>query len=627
MPTRVLNTRKNTALGIRLIIIFTWVLASTAIAVLFAVLRLQSMNQPIADQQNYLQIEAHQIVASSLSDLGMALNFITSQTSVIELVSKPTPTTEKEVANYFLRLSKHIPYLHQMRWIDEQGMERIRVDIDDGQVSMLPKDKLQKKTNRYYFQEARVLPSGDVYLSKLDLNVEHGELEYPYRPTLRFATPIECRSGVRQGIIIINIDMTSVLQSVANLSSENELFMLNNQGTVIASNHTDWLWGPMLGDTKNVFGSHYPKTWKQLRKQGEGTYRNSEGLWNIAKVYAPSTIQGNRFWWQLVRYPQETLERKQWEIIMISMLIWMVLMLPGVLLWYRLYQVEKARQAAEDVILQQRQQLQTHNEDLQEYLDNLEATQAELIKVQRLSALGMTVAGVAHEINTPAGSAMVMVSNLTHQLNRLDEAVQTGLKRSDLVNYVESTRNGLGLLETSLKKISTLVREFRQLAVDRNKNERREFRIEEVTHSLWQILKPLLQQTEKVELNINLDNIPVLNSYPGPLGQILQVLIENAYQHGFEHGSVAGQISVTAEQDDKGWLIHVTDNGKGVEESAVSQLFDPFFTTARHRNNSGLGLYMAHQLAIEYFNSPINVTSKPGEGTTFSLRIPKSHIA
>jgi signal transduction histidine kinase len=116
----------------------------------------------------------------------------------------------------YINLAKAYPHVYQIRYLDEDGQEVVRVDRREGQVYVVPRHELQNKSERYYFQEAARLAPGEIYVSPLDLNVEFGQVEKPVRPVIRVATPVDGER--RRGMVIINLHADIVLEQVQRMA-------------------------------------------------------------------------------------------------------------------------------------------------------------------------------------------------------------------------------------------------------------------------------------------------------------------------------------------------------------------------------------------------------------------------
>ncbi|MBI4641005.1 MAG: HAMP domain-containing protein [Candidatus Tectomicrobia bacterium] len=140
----------------------------------------------------------------------------------------------RRVEGEFLIFSRGKRAYYQIRYIDERGMEIVRLNFDGQAPLPVPKEKLQNKGNRYYFQEAMALPPGQIYISPMDLNIEHGFVEIPHRPVVRYATPVANRLGERRGVVIINIFADSLFALIKDLPPQGEAFLVNRSGRYLA---------------------------------------------------------------------------------------------------------------------------------------------------------------------------------------------------------------------------------------------------------------------------------------------------------------------------------------------------------------------------------------------------------
>ncbi|MFW9878101.1 MAG: PAS domain-containing sensor histidine kinase, partial [Candidatus Thorarchaeota archaeon] len=107
---------------------------------------------------------------------------------------------EKEFTAFLIRKQCY----DQVRILDKNGKETVRVNFNDGKPEPVPKEKLQFKAQRYYFYEASGLSKNEVFVSQFDLNIEEGRIEIPYKPMVRFVTPVFDSSGKKQGLLVLN---------------------------------------------------------------------------------------------------------------------------------------------------------------------------------------------------------------------------------------------------------------------------------------------------------------------------------------------------------------------------------------------------------------------------------------
>lgn len=255
-------------------------------------------------------------------------------------------------------------------------------------------------------------------------------------------------------------------------------------------------------------------------------------------------------------------------------------------------------------------------------LETLRHTQEELVRSEKLAALGSLVAGIAHELNTPIGNSVTIATTLAASTEELAREHAAGaLRRSSFDNFTHNARSATDLLMRSLLRAEELVRSFKQVAVDQTSEQRRRFDLGEVLHEMAITLSPMLKNTPYTLELASTESIS-MDSYPGPLGQVLTNLVSNALQHAFD-GLEHGHIVVTTRPVGKDKVeIEFSDDGVGIPRANLRRIFDPFFTTRLGRGGSGLGLHIVYNLVTCILGGNISVFSTPGTGCRFVLTLP-----
>ncbi|MFG6463839.1 sensor histidine kinase [Roseateles sp. DXS20W] len=279
----------------------------------------------------------------------------------------------------------------------------------------------------------------------------------------------------------------------------------------------------------------------------------------------------------------------------------------------------------EETVAVRTAELTASNAELSEALETLQAAQRELVESEKLASLGRLVAGVAHELNTPLGNALTVVSTLDDRYKQL-EAMLAGavqLRRSTLEELARDTRRAQDILQRNVQKAADLVRDFKQVAIDQTADLRRDFDLGKVVEDVLVMVEPSFKKTPFV-IDTQLCHGLMMNSYPGALGQVLTNLLMNALLHGFE-GAERGRVTVHCARlgDDEAELT-VTDDGRGMDESVRRRIFDPFFTTKLGTGGSGLGMHIVHSIVTNVLGGQIEVKSSPGQGTQMLMRLPLS---
>ncbi|MCP5158280.1 MAG: PAS domain S-box protein [Gammaproteobacteria bacterium] len=273
------------------------------------------------------------------------------------------------------------------------------------------------------------------------------------------------------------------------------------------------------------------------------------------------------------------------------------------------------------------EELQRYREHLEELIiertDKLHQAMDQLVQSEKLAALGQLVAGVAHELNTPLGNARTVASALGEHLHVFATAVESGaLRRSQMETFLSQGREAVDLLERNTARAAELIGQFKQVAVDQTSMRRRYFNLYQTIEELLVTLQPQFKHTtHRIELDMPADLD--LDSYPGPLEQVIVNLVSNSLTHGFV-GMEAGRIQLQAHALGSDQVtLRYADNGIGIPTNVLNHIFEPFFTTRLGQGGSGLGLYIVYNLVTGVLGGAVQVTSSPGQGVTFTLALPR----
>jgi ligand-binding sensor domain-containing protein/signal transduction histidine kinase len=251
----------------------------------------------------------------------------------------------------------------------------------------------------------------------------------------------------------------------------------------------------------------------------------------------------------------------------------------------------------------------------------LKETQAQLAAHEKLASLGSLVAGVAHELNTPIGNSLLMASTLyektTSMAARFEDAT---LRRSDLAGWIAASQEASDLIMRSLHNAAELVNSFKQVSVDQASAQRRRFDLALACHEIAAtMMNKVRREGHTLELEVP-DGI-AMDSYPGPLGQVVINFVNNALLHAFDEPG--GRMRLVAVTPEPGRVrIEFRDDGRGIPPEHLARIFDPFFTTRMGQGGTGLGLNIAYNIVTSLMKGTIRVESAPGQGTAFILDLP-----
>ncbi|MES2582783.1 MAG: ATP-binding protein [Pseudomonadota bacterium] len=279
--------------------------------------------------------------------------------------------------------------------------------------------------------------------------------------------------------------------------------------------------------------------------------------------------------------------------------------------------------ALEQRVQARTEKLEITNRELSVALQSVRTMQTELVRSEKLAALGSLVAGVAHELNTPIGNSVTVGSTLQYQVNDLAAAFEKGeLRRSSLLVFLENAQRGTDILMRALTRASELIRSFKRVAVDQSSDQRRVFDVQTTLREVCLTLEPMYKN-KPFDLTLALPDKIEMDSFPGALGQLITNFVSNALQHGFE-GRERGQMHVRAVADGPDHItLCFSDDGIGMTEDTRNRVFDPFFTTKLGQGGSGLGMNIVYNIVHDVLGGKIEIASSPDAGTLITVRLPR----
>ncbi|HYF85326.1 ATP-binding protein [Azospirillum sp.] len=263
-------------------------------------------------------------------------------------------------------------------------------------------------------------------------------------------------------------------------------------------------------------------------------------------------------------------------------------------------------------------------QELEKAYADLKETQANLVQAEKMASLALLVAGVAHEINTPIGIAFGCATHLSGRTGTLAEAFERGtMKKSDLAAYVATAAESSRLIEQNLTRAAELIQSFKRVAVDQTSEERRRFDLLAYLEEVVTSLGPTLRKSRH-RVAIACSPGIQMDSFPGALSQVVTNLVMNALTHAFPSDCKGHMVIDVDEMPDDEVEIRFADDGVGIPAENLPKVFEPFFTTRRGSGGSGLGLHIVFNLVTQSLGGRISVDSVAGDGTTFTLRIPRT---
>ena len=262
---------------------------------------------------------------------------------------------------------------------------------------------------------------------------------------------------------------------------------------------------------------------------------------------------------------------------------------------------------------------------LQVFRDGLRANQTltrELAEANRVTSLGVLVAGIAHEVNTPIGNALIVASSIANGTTTFAQEVEGGtVRRSSIAHYLETAQEAGRLLILNLERASQQITSFKQIAVDQASNRRRVFDVKRAVEDAVRSCTPLIREA-RVRVDFDLEEGLDLDSYPGGFSQVVVNLVENAIKHGLADVK-DGVVTVEAKSFNQSFIrLVISDNGSGIPDALREQVFSAFFTTKANAGGSGLGLHIVKSVVTGQLGGHIALEQNNGGGAKFVVLVP-----
>jgi signal transduction histidine kinase len=247
----------------------------------------------------------------------------------------------------------------------------------------------------------------------------------------------------------------------------------------------------------------------------------------------------------------------------------------------------------------------------------LHAQQAELVQSEKMAAMGVLVAGIAHEVNTPLGairSAGATIASAQDKLDAwLDKNVAADIRDKRLARTLGAVRKSAALVDTATSRVTDVVERLKSFA----KLDQAESQLTDLNETVRTTLATVRHKLDNIDVTTELSELPDVLCVPRHINQVLVNVLLNAA----DAIDTGGSIQVATRQTDTHAVIEISDDGCGIDPSVLPKIFDPGFTTKGVGVGAGLGLAIAHQIVDEHEGS-IRATSKPGQRTTFTIELP-----
>lgn len=609
-------------------IFLPFVLVITLAAIVLYLMLVELRLAPLRMEQLGKVDAAKGEILRELGQIERVPSLIRRNPDVRESLEANSPLALNTLATEFSFFSYVSPLISQVRWLDGTGMEQVRVNIERGMARVVPKDQLQSKRHRDYFEGTWALDSGKTYVSAVDLNLEGGTVVWPLEPTVRAAVRTGDEDNLRDGILIVNFNLSPLFASLRRLSDEtHQLEIVSDEGFWLLHPDTAMEWGFLENSESHTLTIENPPFWNQIEEDDVGSGLVDGALMrSFSKVRFSSGDSASRAKPQtdmivIVRTRDNVVGAIKKTSALFAAACGLLLVLGAGALGWNL----SAAYNRENSL---KRKLQREGDDLKRAYRNLSSAhertillQNELVESRKLSSLGMVVAGVAQELNTPTSSAILNLD----WARTIENDIEYRLRGNDAWPLLEDDflicRERLDSASADVRHVGELINSFKRLAVDRTLQAPELFELRGRIDDVLLTMDSRLHQQD-VHVTTSVPDDIALESYPGIFSLVIQNIMDNALEHAFEK-TKSGQMKI------RGWvesgrhvILEISDDGRGIDAHFVGKVFDPFVTSARSKGHIGLGMHFVHQWIHHLLQGVIVVESQPGLGTRHVITLP-----
>jgi diguanylate cyclase (GGDEF)-like protein len=216
------------------------------------------------------------------------LLFISLQNELHSYLELGRPQVTKAMQSEYMSISATKKIYDQIRYLNAEGMEKVRVNYNAGNPVAVSEEKLQNKSKRYYFTDTFELGEKEVFVSPLDLNVERGKVETPLKPMIRFGTPVFDEHNNKRGVVLLNYLAVNLLDLIEEEQDETQgsKMLVNADGYWLLHPDKEKEWGFMLKERAgSSFNEAYPAEWLMILERRNGQVQTKNGLYTFATIY------------------------------------------------------------------------------------------------------------------------------------------------------------------------------------------------------------------------------------------------------------------------------------------------------------------------------------------------------
>ena len=587
------------------------------------------------------------VLSRQLDDLARDLVFLSVFSDLRDALDAPTPQNIHHLELGFANFSRSKGIYDQIRWIDETGMERVRVDYLQGMATIVPTSKLQNKGQRYFFTDSFKLNPGEMFVSPLDLNIEQNQIEIPHKPMVRLATPVTDSRGRKRGIIILNYFGRLMLDDWKKATADiaDHAMVVNSDGYWLKAPRAEDEWGFMFKKPELSLAARSPVAWQAIRTTDSGQVQMADGLWTwqtvypllagqksstgAAEAFVPSRgeVETKQYVWKTVAHlpaaAMTAVSAGVWGKLATAVALLLTILAMGSWKLARAWvaqagaeaEVRRINAGLERLVAERTEELEARLAELDESHALLEAKNEEMESMIYIAS---------HDLRSP----LVNIQGFGQRLEKAVGDVAARLQQDDVPEPVrkdlakllgERIPSSLGYIHASSEKMDGLIDGL--LRLSRTGRAQLSPQPLDMSAMLHDILGTLATQIRQAGAQIDVDALPPCMGDPTQVNQIFTNLIDNALKYRDPARPLA--IHIGGECHGTHVRYWVADTGRGIPAEAQAKVWQLFqrLDPAGPVGGEGIGLTLVRRM-VERQHGRIALHSAAGEGSRFMVELP-----
>jgi signal transduction histidine kinase len=474
-------------------------------------------------------------------------------------------------------MSSNANYM-QLRFINEFGQEIIRVDRDEigSKVKVIPKQMLQNKSKRYYYKECCLIPKGSIWFSKIDLNVERGEVEIPFKPVVRVAYPLY-ESEKFKGFIMVNLFMKKYLKFLST-SPIHDIFIIDSDGYFISHPNSEYSWSKYTNKLNVI--EYFPDCYKQIVGS-----KSSHLIADCELFVNPVHLNTTQNLTLIYKLKESKIISKQNSFNQRTAITLLLVILVAIPFAYiishplnRMYEeLQKQKTEVEKLA-------SNLEEEIKKKIEEASFKDRMLQHQSKLAALGEMIGNIAHQWRHPITRLSLIVQNIKNYKN--------AGKLSDemLESYISSALEQIDYMSDTIEDFRTFYKPDKKSTY---------FKPLSSIESAIKIVSGSIGH-KGIDFEIIKESDFMIEGYPNQFSQVILNILQNAKDVLQERQVESPKIKIRLYKKDGKKFIEIEDNGGGIKDDNIKKIFEPYYTT-KNEEGTGIGLYMSKRIIEDRF--------------------------